>query len=442
MSKVKFYLKNPQGFRPLKKKTRGKNPVEKVKQPIPSLIYLVFNFKYYNVDEKGKKKRMFFKYSTGESINPRFWDFENGRAKETSQFPEHPEFNTSLGGYATAINNIYRTLCNNKKTVNPDVLRKEMDEYFEKSVKEQKKTLFKFIEQFIKEVEHIKSPKTIGNYNTTYNHLKNFSELKKKRIDFETINLGFYNDFTTYLLKTLNFTDNTVGKYIKTLKVFLNEATDRGLNHNLDYKNKRFKVISEETDKIYLKDEDIKKIYDLDLSKNKSLEKVRDLFVLECHLGLRFSDVISIKPDHIKKTKEGEYIEIKTKKTGETVAIPLHSRVKEILKKYNSSIPEPISNQKTNEYLKDIGELAELNDKKILVKNIGGKRVEETKHKWELITTHTSRRSFATNAFLSGVPVLSIMKFTGHRTEKSFRSYIRISQVENAEQLIDHKFFK
>jgi integrase len=134
-------------------------------------------------------------------------------------------------------------------------------------------------------------------------------------------------------------------------------------------------------------------------------------------------------------------VKIATKKTGEVVIIPLKGYVREILKKYEGKAPEPISNQKMNEYLKELGQLAEVEEDIIITRTIGGKRQSETFKKWELITTHTARRSFATNAYLLNVPTISIMKITGHRTEKSFLKYIKISQEDNANKLVNHPFF-
>jgi len=111
------------------------------------------------------------------------------------------------------------------------------------------------------------------------------------------------------------------------------------------------------------------------------------------------------------------------------------------LKKYDGIPPYDISNQKMNEYLKELGELAEMNENILLSSTKGGKKKSETFKKSELITVHTARRSFATNAFVMNVPSISIMKITGHKTEKAFLKYIKISQEENANKLSNHPFF-
>ncbi|MPN21796.1 hypothetical protein SDC9_169177 [bioreactor metagenome] len=170
------------------------------------------------------------------------------------------------------------------------------------------------------------------------------------------------------------------------------------------------------------------------------LDKVRDLFIIGCYTGLRFSDLNQISPDNF--INNNTQIKVKTEKTGEFVVIPLHKTVKEIVQKYDNSIPDVISNQKMNEYLKEVAKLAELNDRITISSTKGGTKQTEVFEKWELVTVHTARRSFATNMYLLDIPTISIMKITGHRTEKAFLLYIKISQEENANKLLNHPFFK
>jgi integrase len=233
---------------------------------------------------------------------------------------------------------------------------------------------------------------------------------------------------------------NTIGSYIKNVKVFMNEAFDRKLTTNIEYKNRRFKTIEEETESIYLTKEEIAEIYSFDLSDNKKLDNVRDMFIIGCYTGLRYSDLMLINDKNLidKNTK----LKIKTEKTGELVIIPLHKYIREILKKHNGIPNYMISNQKMNEYLKELGELVGIKDKVLISSTKGGVKQNQSFKKFELITVHTARRSFATNAYLMDIPSISIMKITGHRTEKAFLKYIKISQEDNANKLINHPFFK
>jgi integrase len=128
-------------------------------------------------------------------------------------------------------------------------------------------------------------------------------------------------------------------------------------------------------------------------------------------------------------------------KTGEIVVIPLHWIVTAILQKYNYDLPRSISNQKMNDYLKEIGEKAGIDESVSITKFEGGIKVARTSNKYKLISTHTARRSGATNMYLAGIPAISIMKITGHKTEQAFMRYIQMTQEDNANKLIDHPFF-
>ena len=161
-----------------------------------------------------------------------------------------------------------------------------------------------------------------------------------------------------------------------------------------------------------------------------------------CWTGLRFSDFSRIEAENIQTNT----ITIKTQKTGKLVIIPIHWTLKMIMSKYKrktaNSLPPSISQQKLNTYIKEVGEKVGLKEMVMISKIKGGKRIDNSFPKYKLITTHTARRSFATNAFKNGIPSIAIMKITGHTTEKAFLKYIKISEKENAEMLLQHDFFK
>ena len=125
--------------------------------------------------------------------------------------------------------------------------------------------------------------------------------------------------------------------------------------------------------------------------------------------------------------------ELRQNKTGKKVVIPLHSTVKEILNKYNGKLPKPMTNQKFNVYLKQAAKKAEINEpcKKTVLEE--GLRVEKTVKKHEIISSHTARRSFCTNAYKDDIPSLAIMAISGHKTERAFLKYIKTDAKEHAE---------
>jgi len=406
MGEVKFVLKQPN----IKEAT---------------LIYLFYRFSNQTL-----------KHSTGIKIQPKFWNPENQRARQSRLFKEGDSINETLETLSTTVRNAHRDLINAKRSPTPQNLKQELNKALFKEEFAQKQGFLKFIEDLTEQSTRMMNTKK--QWKQTLRKLVEFKRATQREVDFDTIDLDFYNSFVHFLTKE-GYTKNSIGGFIKNVKIFMNEAVDRKLTKNLEYRNRKFRVLEEKVDKIYLSQEELKSMYLLDLESKHRLEKVRDLFIIACYTGLRFSDLIQIRTENL--INNGSQIKVRTEKTSETVIIPIHKYVKEILNKYNGILPTSISNQKMNEYLKEIAELAKINDSVKIAITRGGKTDNTVNKKFELVTTHTARRSFATNAYLMDIPSISIMKITGHRTEKSFMKYIRISQEENANKLLNHPFF-
>ena len=390
-----------------------------------TLVYLLYRY-------NGQK----LKFSTSQKIHPKFWNEEKQRAKETRQFPGFIEFNSLLNSLEHRVSDGYRKLLNDGISPTPDKLRKILNEALYKEDTTLKNDLIAFARNLI--LNSTKKRETIANYKQAVRILEEFKNYKNVTILFDSINLDFYEDFMKFCLNKA-YSTNTIGGLIKNIKVFMNEAYDRGFHKNLDHKRSRFKKVEEESEAIYLTQDEIRELHTLDLLENQRLDRVRDLFVIGCYTGLRYSDLSRLnEKDLIDKTK----IKVKTEKTGEIVIIPIHPYVKTIFEKYDWKLTKPISNQKMNSYLKELGELAGFKNNVSISMTKGGNKVTQSFKKFELITVHTARRSFATNAYLNHVPTISIMKITGHRTERAFLRYIKISQEDNANKLLNHPFFK
>jgi len=406
---VTFILKDPQA--------KGKTP-----------IYLVYWYDQLRI-----------KISTGEKINPKYWNKKTHRARETKDYTQGKNLNTTLESHKLSVLKTAGDHITTNGAVLTGQLKTELKAVIKPPVIQETKpiTLLMAIQEFIDTTD--KSPRTKLGYGTALNDLKKYQNTLKKPLTFDSINMDFYKDFIKYLTNKRKLAKNTIGTRIKNIKVFMNYANEKGYTQNQGHRNRDFKRIEEKTQSIYLNDNEILKLYNQDLSDNPKLDRVRDLFIIGCYTGLRFSDLSQITPDNF--TNNGTRLRLKTIKTGETVVIPLHWTIKEILKKYEYKLPRVISNQKFNEYLKDLGELAELNETVVLSKTKEGLRLESKFMKWQLVTVHTARRSFATNMFIAKVPAISIMKITGHQTEKEFMKYIKITQEQNANILSKHKYF-
>ncbi|MCB8999640.1 MAG: site-specific integrase [Bacteroidales bacterium] len=358
--------------------------------------------------------------------------------------PASGELNKSIAALESAI----LSLVNRQMVAEPNLKSKEVKDKLEnylnrkRRVKEilvkEPKSLYDFFEQFIKESRSTKTAGTVKTYLRTLGALKSF----KPKLRFEDINMDFYYAFIDHMQKVYGMRENTIGLHIKNLKAVLNEAKFRGLNSNLDYKQRKFKVVFQEADAIYLRLDEIKRIRELDLSAKPGMEKVRDLFLIGCFTGLRFSDFSQIKKANFQTIEENQFISLRTIKTSSRVVIPLNQTIIEILEKYEGNIPKPDSNQAMNRTLKHIGKLAGIEETVIIRENRKGISYKRSLHKYELISSHIARRSFATNAFSSDIHTIAIMRITGHTNEKAFMQYIKVSEQENALLLADHSFFK
>lgn len=302
-------------------------------------------------------------------------------------------------------------------------------------------SLFSYIESFNKGADkrmNIKTGRPVSykvqrEYEVTFDYLKKYSAHIKQKIDFKDIDLKFYEGFTQFLQEQ-KLASNTVGRKIQTLKTFLNSAKEAGLNDYEGYRSKKFVTITELADTIYLTEAELTKIYEVDLAGKPGLDRVRDLFLVGCWTGCRFSDIAQIIPENI---SEGR-IHLRQYKTGTKVVIPLHPVVTAILNKYGGILPEAISNQKFNDALKDIAKMAKLTEIAHKVITKGGVKVSTALQKWQRVTSHSARRSFATNLFKTGFPSRSIMEITGHKTEEAFLKYIKCSSEEHADLLQTH----
>ena len=396
-----------------------------------------------------------FKIGTIDKINTKFWDSENQRAKQTKSFPIYPEYNTALQNKKNIALDVYRSYLNDHDQQQPSAEKiKELIKaklLAEENVDQEQPemgnyNLLSFTELFIKESESGKrlsdkgtpiQPNTIKIYRTLKKNLIEFKTSKRYNLNFENIDLAFFEDYKEYMTFEKKYATNTLAKHIRVLKVIMNEAVERNLTR-VAFTGKRYKAKTEQTETVYLDKGELKTLYELDLSKNSRLERVRDLFLVGCWTGLRFSDFNNISPKDIK----ADFIEIKTQKTQKTVIVPIHPYVKMIMKKYSgkteNSLPPTISNQKMNEYLKDVAQKAKFNELISLQYTKAGKQVTTDVLKHELISSHTARRSFATNMYLDNFPTISIMAITGHTTESSFMKYIRVTPKEHAEKLRIH----
>ncbi|KAF0196002.1 MAG: site-specific recombinase XerD [Bacteroidetes bacterium] len=300
-----------------------------------------------------------------------------------------------------------------------------------------------------------RADRTLVRYQTTIMMLEKFEKHSKRKIHFEDVDINFYESFRKWMYGN-KASVNYFGDMIKNIKVFMNEAADRGLHNNAGHRTKKFKVVSEETDSIYLSVAKLKTLHALKIdskavlstSKDKrapsierrliSLTDCRDRFLIGAFTGLRYSDFILL--DGIKSTDE--YISNRAIKTGNRTKIPMHPIIREILIRRENKLPAPVSNQKMNSALHILCQMAGFTDVVEITRTEGGRLKTFRIPEYKLVTTHTARRSACTNMYLAGIPIKTIMSFSGHKTITSFMKYIKMDVAEDAIRMKEHPFFQ
>lgn len=293
--------------------------------------------------------------------------------------------------------------------------------------------LFDFIERYIDEHNATREAGSLTVYRTLKKHLLNYQNHTKQKISFDKIDYKFFQSFQNYLLsltkevdgKTYPLLNNTtVAKQLSTVKTFLSYARKQGVSVADNYRD--FKIKKEKLEVVALTNEEFESLYYLDLTNNKRLAQVRDVFCFACTTGLRYSDLQQLKREHIK----GDEIRLTVKKTKLPLTIPLTVYSNAILAKYETMLrPIPvISNQKLNRYLKELCKIAGISEPIEIVRYRGTKREAITYPKYELIGVHTGRKTFATLSLEKGMNAEEVMTITGHSDYQSFKRYVKITE--------------
>ena len=236
---------------------------------------------------------------------------------------------------------------------------------------------------------------------------------------------------------------NYISTLIKKAKRVLGYAEDNGHFVHSAYKSSSFKAPQETASEIYLTEDELRRIRELELSSEQySLELTRDLFMIGAYSGLRVSDYNRLTAENIQNYDGSEMFEVRCKKTNSLVIVPIHPVVKDILSKYYNSLPPSQNEQLINRNLKVLGRLCGMDESVLLKTTKGGRITSCTRPKYEMIKTHTARRSFCTNAYLSKMDTLDIMALSGHKTETNFLKYIKVTGKERAKRIAQHKFFQ
>ena len=394
------------------------------------------------------------KLSTGVKVYPDQWNIKKQEAYISCRLTESDNINNTICNkklleLKSQFEEFKRYFCDNPSKLENcwELLRKYI--YKDSDMRKTKK--INAIHWLRDAIANDKTIKTSGEHKgastmeTYLIVLKDFNNflLEKGRevIGFEDINLALIKEYETYLFNKKvkgerTTATSTVGNKCVQLISIIKRAELYNLIDIHEAKlDKYTKPKSRQGDEneISLSEEDINKIHSLKLSGKE--EVVRDVFILQCWTGQRFSDMLSLNKGIVKDTDNGQILEIVQTKRTHRVAIPLFPVALEILKKYNFNLPE-ISKNTMLRYLKIIGFKAGLTEDHIVTEDRGGKVTNSIKQRWELIGTHTARRSYISNMLKRGYDSHLLMKITGHTTEEAFKRYVKVRSEDVASLIL------
>ena len=437
--KVNFYLDKPYNpdISPEKVKQelakvggKKKNLAQKFWNPSPTALYLFFS----------PDKSCRIKYRTNYKILPKSWDFEKERLKPSASGAL--EFNVELNNLANCCT---REAMRKKETnqflskedykqIVQDCIDRDNAVNSEISISHLKTPFLSYKSNFVKEG-------TLKEYRTVFKGLEDFEKHKGTKLILREMDGKFLDQFEVFLSRKKNTNDgdkegllnDTIHKYISTLKVFLKWCNDNDYlvhpdvfkTQKTNFKKKAYNEI------IALSESEIQKLMNHDLSDRPSLERVRDLFCLLCYTGQRFEDLINFDPKDI-KNNAWDFISVKVKKR---VIVPFEGYIapaKDILERIGYSVPK-ISNQKFNEYIKTVGKLAGMDEIIKITRYSGKQKLVIEKRKYDFLSSHVGRRSMVTNLLSRNVPITLVQKLTAHSDIRTLMKY----ESANTDSLID-----
>lgn len=396
----------------------------KLKQPNGTKETLIYFRSFFNNESKN------FIYSTGEKIKPTEWDFEGRQPNDLNGRTKRAEIHRSVKMQLDRYSSFFTEIVNRYKNINEeltvDILKQRFDEKFKKITV--KSDFFRIYQEFLDEKENDYTGNSISNstlkrYKCNKNLLEDFESNSKVKISLGKFDNKLYNKFLKYCIEEKKHSANTLHRNVGLLKTFLLWALNKKYTYNNNFIAFK-KPAKFTTDEIALNYEQVELIYNYNLSENKRLEKVRDLFVFGCTTGMRFGNYSTISRSDV----DGNFIRvIDLKSKSKNLAIPLNSISKSILEKYDYNLPS-ITNQKMNEYIKEVFKKLEFTDEIKRTMKYGDELVDQKAEFWTRISSHTARRSFITIMKNKRVPDKVIMSYTGHTSLEVFNAYYRPSE--------------
>jgi integrase len=374
-----------------------------------------------------------FVYSTGETVNAEDWDFENKQPKNLNGRTDEAKKLRGIKRQLDRYTSFFSDTIQQYKLANRELIIADIKIDFDTEFKRTKaigSKFFEVYELFLNDkrtdfTDGANSDTTIKRYEYNRKLLESFEVSRQKKIQFNEINKSFYNTFLEYCVINKKHSANTLRRNVGLFKTFLYWALEGGYTFKADFQ--KFKApTSQATDEVALTLEQVQEVFEYDFTDNKKLEKVRDLFVFGCSTGMRISNYSKVQEKDI----QGDFIKVRDQKnTNKSLEVPLNDFSKYILKKYDYNLPS-ISNQKFNDYIKEVFKELGYNENIKKTIKIGKDLIEEINPLYERISSHTARRSFITIMKNKKIPDKIIMGYTGHRSLEVFNKYYKPNEDE------------
>jgi integrase len=419
-----------------------------------SNIMATINFLYRSTkDEANLILRLLFRHegkdnvlaaNTKYSVSKHYWTKQHDikRPKDLADVNRQNEVNSEL-------NLIQKHVLSAFNVVVPDVVNKKWLEdqlklYYNPPVPPEQLpfSLVGYLEKYLEFKKNEITPNTKKKINVIKKLLIRYVADTEKPLNLKDIDGNFKMSFEAYCLRKL-YAPNTIATALKFIKTICNHAKSNGLDISVQLSN--IKIKQTKVDSIYLTFEELDKIENTDQAKfTESLINARDWLIISCYTGQRISDFMRFTDKQIRVENGKSLLEFTQVKTGKNMTVPLHQKVLDILKKREGKFPYSISDQKYNTHIKKVCEIAEINEevpgsKKSEIEEDSGVYRKEagTFKKFELVTSHIGRRSFATN-FYGKIPTTYLIYVTGHSTEQMFLTYIGKSNKDLALELTNY----
>lgn len=384
------------------------------------IIYLLFTYESTRL-----------RISTKQKCSIENFDLKKQRVKDSIKIQNSNQINKELNIIESTIVEVYNQFLKDYDRVpNP----KELKSFFQSvyfdgqptSKKVNRSSVIEYFDDYIDTIKANTTKSTIDKYKQAKINFEEFQILNKRIYNVDMLDLEFRNKYVDFLVEHKNYKPSTIYRKLKFLRTVLYFVEEQGVQIHSFVKSNRFLTKDVEVDNLALSEIELKEIESLDLSENTKLDKVRDLFLIGCYTGQRFSDYNKIKLENIVDEK---YIAIRQQKTQEPILIPITNDVERILSKYNYRLPS-ISNVKFNSYLKEVGAKCES-----LQTIIGSKSNGDNLYKYELLKSHTARRTYVTINYSRGIDLNTLSIGTGHKQIKSISSYVKMNDKQKADLL-------